>query len=226
MSRADGNGARECALPMRDNPDQRGRHAGEDHRHQRQETGRGNAADQHSARWTNPRRRSAETKSVLGKRADVIEWRIDYFEGIADTAVVLEVARAIRSAAGDTPIILTRRSIREGGEPIGLHDEGVVRLYEAVCAGHSVDFVDFEMSNDAEHVRRVVAAARKADTRVILSYDNFSFTPRVEFLVQRFLEAERLGGDVGKVAVMPRDRADVLTLLAATVRATRRRASR
>ena len=39
------------------------------------------------------------------------------------------------------------------------------------------------------------------------------------FAVQRFQEAERLGGDVGKVAVMPRDRADVLTLLAATAQA-------
>ena len=147
----------------------------------------------------------AETASVLGKRPDVIEWRIDYFQGIADTPMVLEVARAMRSAVGDTPIILTRRSIREGGEPIALDDEGVVRLYDAVCADASVDFVDFEMSNDAEHVRRVVAAARKAATRVILSYHNFSYTPAVDLLVQRFLEAERLGGDVGKVAVMPRD---------------------
>ena len=161
----------------------------------------------------------AETASVVEKEPDVIEWRIDYFEGIADTPAVLEVARAIRGAAGDAPIILTRRSVREGGEPIALDDEGVVRLYDAVCADHNVDFVDFEMSNDAEHVRRVVAAARKAATRVILSYHNFSYTPGLAVLVQRFLEAERLGGDVAKVAVMPRDRADVLTLLAATVEA-------
>ena len=73
----------------------------------------------------------AETTTVLAKRPDVIEWRVDYFDGIADTSSVLEVARGIRNAAGDTPIILTRRSIREGGEPIALDDEGVVRLYDA-----------------------------------------------------------------------------------------------
>jgi len=161
----------------------------------------------------------AETASVVEKEPDVIEWRIDYFEAIADTPAVLEVARAIRGAAGDAPIILTRRSVREGGEPIALDDEGVVRLYDAVCADHNVDFVDFEMSNDAEHVRRVVAAARKAATRVILSYHNFSYTPGLAVLVQRFLEAEQLGGDVAKVAVMPRDRSDVLTLLTATLEA-------
>src|SRR5262249_44731221 len=36
---------------------------------------------------------------------------------------------------------------------------------------------------------------------------------------QRFLTAQELGGDVAKVAVMPRDRMDVLTLLAATAEA-------
>jgi len=160
-----------------------------------------------------------ETTTVLAKRPDVIEWRVDHFDGIADTSLVRKVARDIRNAAGDTPIILTRRSIREGGAPIELDDEGVVRLYDAVCADHNVDFVDFEMSNEAEHVRRVIAAAHKESTRVILSYHNFSYTPGLEVLVQHFLEAERLGGDVGKVAVMPRDRTDVLTLLAATAQA-------
>ena len=37
--------------------------------------------------------------------------------------------------------------------------------------------------------------------------------------MQQFLEAERLGADVAMVSVMPRVRADVLTLLAATERA-------
>ena len=41
----------------------------------------------------------------------------------------------------------------------------------------------------------------------------------MDFLVDRFLEAERQGADVAMVSVMPRDRADVLTLLAATARA-------
>jgi 3-dehydroquinate dehydratase-1 len=56
-------------------------------------------------------------------------------------------------------------------------------------------------------------------TRVILSYHNFDYTPSEQTLVERFLEAERLVGDVAKVAVMPRDRMDVLTLLAATAQA-------
>ena len=161
----------------------------------------------------------AEAASVTAKKPDVVEWRVDFFERIGDTAAVLETGKALRAAVGDTPVIFTRRSIREGGEAIPLDDEGVVRLYDAVGASGLVDFLDFEMGNDAGHVKGVIDAARKQGARVILSYHNFGYTPGRDFLVQRFLEAERLGGDVAKVAVMPRDRMDVLTLLAATAEA-------
>ena len=161
----------------------------------------------------------AEAANVNAKKPDVVEWRVDYFEGIADTAAVLDVARALRAAIGDAPLIFTRRSMAEGGEPIAIGHDEVVQLYDAVGASGHVDFLDFEMGNDAGQVRRVCDSAHKQGARVILSYHNFGYTPGVEFLVQRFLEAERLGADVAKVTVMPRDRADVLTLLAATAQA-------
>jgi 3-dehydroquinate dehydratase-1 len=161
----------------------------------------------------------AEAATVVAKKPDVIEWRVDFFDAIGETAAVLDVARALRQAVGELPIIFTRRSIKEGGEPIGIGEEEVVRLYDAVGASRLVDFIDFEMGNDPDHLRRVRESTRAHGTRLILSYHNFGYTPGVEFLVQRFLEAERLGADVAKVAVMPRDRMDVLTLLAATAQA-------
>ena len=161
----------------------------------------------------------AEAATVVAKKPDVIEWRVDYFEGIGDTAAVLDTAKALRAAVGDTPVIFTRRSSKEGGQPIAIDDEGVVRLYDAVGAGSLVDFLDFEMGNDPGQVRRVVDGAHGHKTRVILSYHNFGSTPGLDFLVQRFVEAERLGADVAKVAVVPRERGDVLTLLAATSQA-------
>ncbi len=161
----------------------------------------------------------AEAANVAAKKPDVIEWRVDYFEGIADAKVVVEIGGAMRKVIGDLPLIFTRRSVKEGGEPIPIDDDGVVRLYDAVGASGHVDFIDFEMGNDPGHVKRVRESTRAHRTRIILSYHNFGYTPGQEFLVQRFLEAERLGADVAKVAVMPRDRADVLTLLAATAQA-------
>lgn len=161
----------------------------------------------------------AEAANVIARKPDVVEWRVDFFAAIADTKAVIDTGRALRNAVGETPIIFTRRSVIEGGTPIPLDDAGVVSLYDAVGAAGLVDFLDFEMGNDPAQVRSVVATAHAQRTRVILSYHNFGYTPGEDFLIGRFLEAERLGADVAKVAVMPRDRRDVLTLLAATAAA-------
>jgi len=164
-------------------------------------------------------RLAEESAAVLGKRPDVIEWRVDYFERIADTTAVLESGRALRAAAGETPIIFTCRAAHEGGQPIALDAEGIATLYDSVGAAGLVDFLDFELSNAPALVRRVRERSREQNTRLILSYHNFGYTPGHDFLVDRFLEADRLGADVAKVAAMPRDRSDVLTLLSATATA-------
>jgi len=161
----------------------------------------------------------AEATNVMAQKPDIIEWRVDYFEAIRDTAAVIATMRALRTLARALPIIFTCRSIEEGGERVPIDDEKVVDLCAAMSASRLVDFIDFEMGNDREHVRRVRESTQAHKIRLILSYHNFSYTPGLEYLVQRFLEAERLGADVAKVAVMPRDRMDVLTLLAATAQA-------
>jgi len=161
----------------------------------------------------------AEAASVLRQKPDIIEWRVDFFDAIGDTEAVISTARELRGVVGKRPIIFTRRSATEGGERIAIGNEEVVELYAAVAATRLVDFIDFEMGNDPGHLRRVRECARKHEIRLILSYHNVSYTPGLDYLVDRFLEAERLGADVAMVQVMPRDRADVLRLLAATAKA-------
>jgi len=163
-----------------------------------------------------PDRLVSEAAAVLAKRPDVIEWRVDFFEPVAETVAVLASGRALRAAAGDTPIIFTCRAAHEGGQPIALEAEGIAHLYDAVGAAGIVDFIDFELSNPAPLVRDVRASTRAHGTRLILSYHNFGHTPGRDLLVERFLAADQQGADVAKVAAMPRDRFDVLTLLAAT----------
>jgi 3-dehydroquinate dehydratase-1 len=161
----------------------------------------------------------AEATSVLRQRPDMIEWRVDFFDAIGDTAAVVETARALRDVVGKRPVIFTRRAHSEGGEPIAIGDEAVVELYAAVAATRLVEFIDFEMGNDPGHLARVREYTRQHEIRLILSYHNVSYTPGHDDLVDRFLEAERLGADVAMVQVMPRNRADVLRLLAATAEA-------
>jgi len=161
-----------------------------------------------------------ELSVVLPKAPDIIEWRVDFFAGIGDAALVIDTARAMKAAAGETPILFTRRSSNEGGESIALAEPDVVRLYEAVCAARCVDMIDYEMGNAVADFTRLRAASRASDILLVASYHNFQSTPDAAALVAKFAEAERLGGDVAKVAVMPSGPQDVLTLLGATFTAS------
>lgn len=163
----------------------------------------------------------AELDVVLPKKPDVLEWRIDFFEQIGDTATVIAAAIAIKRKAGLIPLLFTRRSIIEGGEKIVLNEGQVIALYVAVCQSKCIDLIDYEMANDPANIVQVRDAAKSNNVALVLSFHNFSFTPTLETLAGKFLLAEQLGADVAKVAVMPRDLDDVLMLLYATREATK-----
>jgi 3-dehydroquinate dehydratase-1 len=164
-----------------------------------------------------------EAAAIAEKEPDLLEWRVDFFEDIGDTDQVMEAAWRIRQAAPGIPLLFTRRSRREGGQPINLAEEAVLELYHAMCKSGLVALVDYEMGNDPEHVNRIRNLSRRCGVKLVLSYHNFQATPPVAELLQRFAQAEDLDADVAKVAVMPQKLDDVLTLLQATLQASRER---
>ncbi len=162
----------------------------------------------------------AETQAVAAKRPDLLEWRVDFFAAIADPAEVLAAAAGVRQAAAGLPILFTRRAPREGGQPLPIDEPKVLALYEAVAASGCVDLMDFEMGNAAADVERVRALTRKHALPLVLSFHDFHRTPVAADLMARFTQAQRLGADVAKVAVMPQTMADVHVLLGATLQAS------
>jgi 3-dehydroquinate dehydratase-1 len=162
-----------------------------------------------------------ELATTMRKAPDVIEWRVDHFAHIADTGRVIAQARRIRENLPRTPLIFTLRSEREGGARTSLDDANAAGLYEAVCAAHCADFVDWELSHGDASVARIREAAHANGVALIASFHDFRGTPERDALVDKFAQAAREGADVAKVAVMPNDAGDVLTLLDATWRASR-----
>jgi 3-dehydroquinate dehydratase-1 len=161
----------------------------------------------------------AEVAGILPKSPDLLEWRVDHFGAVADTAAVLDVLRELRTAAERVPIIFTCRSAKFGGHRVPVSVAHVVELCEAVAEARLVEFIDFELDHGAELIQRMRQHVHAKEIRLILSYHNVSYTPGHDFMVQQFLEAERLGADIAMVHVKPRDTADVLRLLAATAEA-------
>lgn len=165
---------------------------------------------------------SAELTVVLPKKPDMLEWRVDFFEQISDVALVIAASTAIKKKANGIPLLFTRRSTMEGGEEIALNEDQVIALYTSVCESKTIDLIDYEMVNGADNIAQVRAAAKANGIKLVLSFHNFSYTPGLETLAAKFLTADQLGADVAKVAVMPRDLGDVLTLLTATREASKK----
>jgi 3-dehydroquinate dehydratase-1 len=163
----------------------------------------------------------AEVAESMQKSPDIVEWRVDHFAHVDNAARVVELARRIKAGANGAPVIFTARSAREGGARTPLGDSDVVMLHEAVCGARCIDFVDYELDNGAADFARVRSAARTHGIAVIGSHHDFDGTPAIDVLLERFAQAARAGADVAKVAVMPRDPRDVLTLLDATWQASR-----
>ena len=163
-----------------------------------------------------------ELEAIVAKRPDLLEWRVDFFAGISGTGRVVALAQEIRNSAAGIPIIFTRRSIREGGETIGISEDQVLAMYQAVARSGAVDFLDYELSCEPAHFERAVALARETGTKLIASFHNFQKTPAAEEIVAKFVAMEQAGADVAKVAVMPQGPEDVLTVLQATLEGQKR----
>lgn len=165
----------------------------------------------------------AEIAVVAAKQPDLLEWRVDFFAAIANTTEVVATAKALHQAARGIPILFTRRSQREGGEPIAISEPQVLALYRAICDTGCVALVDFEMDNEPGNVVRMRELARSRKIPLVLSFHDFQKTPPRDELLAKFAKAEELGADIAKLAVMPQAMEDVHALLGATLQASHER---
>lgn len=160
-----------------------------------------------------------ELEKVLAKQPDVVEWRADYYADIADAKQVVETARILKQAAGDVTMIFTIRSAREGGQSIPLSDSEMLALNAAICTDTNIEYIDCELSQIAADILQLRDVAHANGARIIASFHHFEFTPSFNFLYEKFVQAERFGLDVAKIAVMPKRLEDVLALLSVTLEA-------
>ncbi|OAI52808.1 3-dehydroquinate dehydratase [Betaproteobacteria bacterium SCGC AG-212-J23] len=163
----------------------------------------------------------AEAAAAVAAQCDIVEWRVDFFGEIGNTAAVVEAGTALRAVLGGMPVLFTRRSAAEGGEPVPISEAAVLELYDEICASGCVDLVDYEMSNGAASVKAVRDASRRHGVGLVCSYHNFDATPPLPALAAEFRRAQAMEADVAKVSVMARAQGDVLALLAATQQASR-----
>ena len=156
-----------------------------------------------------------QAKHICEIGADVVEWRVDWFEEVKNYESVENAAKQLRDILGETPILFTFRTAKEGGERTIELDE-YVELNEKIAKSGYVDIVDVEAFTGETYVEKMIKTAHEWGVKVIASNHDFRKTLPKEELITRMRKMQELGADIPKIAVMPQSTEDLLALLSAT----------
>ncbi|MDO5410950.1 MAG: type I 3-dehydroquinate dehydratase [Lachnospiraceae bacterium] len=156
-----------------------------------------------------------EAKTFADIPVDVVEWRVDWFEGVFDFDKVKDVLKELREVLGETPLLMTFRTSKEGGEK-AIEAQAYAELNIKAAQTGYVDLVDVEVFTGDEIVKEIIEGAHACGVKVVASNHDFFKTPDKDEIVSRLRKMQELDADIPKIAVMPQNKKDVLTLLAAT----------
>ena len=156
-----------------------------------------------------------EAKTFDSIPVDIVEWRVDWFEGVFDFAKVEDVLKDLRQVLGNIPLLMTFRTSKEGGEK-AIEPEAYAELNIKAAQTGYVDLVDVEIFTGDDIVKKIIDGAHAAGVKVIASNHDFFKTPAKADIIYRLRKMQDMNADIPKIAVMPQNKKDVLTLLAAT----------
>lgn len=158
----------------------------------------------------------AEAASFADLDLDLVEWRIDWFEGIEEHDAVVAIAEKLNETLGaDVPLLCTIRTANEGGEA-AFSAEDYCALNRALIASGAADLVDVELFLGDDVMSELVAYAHDKGVAVVASNHDFTATPARDEIITRLKHMQDLGADILKIAVMPNSTRDVIELLGAT----------
>ena len=152
--------------------------------------------------------------TILDRRIDVIEWRMDYYQGtdLSDWIAAMEMLRA---KCRDYCIIATWRTKKEGGQR-DISEKDYEMIVTAIIETGLPNLIDIEMFMGEEIVKRLVALAKEHNIGVLISNHDMEQTPSKEAMMTRLHAMQRMGADVVKLAVMPNKPMDVWDLMSVT----------
>ena len=139
-------------------------------------------------------------------------------KGMGDIGIALkEAAALIRAAFPDKPIIFTIRTNRDM-EDFEISDEDYANAIYYAAKEELCDIIDIEYSRGAALVIWLVNLVHEYGIKTIVSKHLAKHTPAEADIISTLQDMQYAGADIVKLAVMPQNRADVMSLLNATYR--------
>ncbi|PTV44739.1 type I 3-dehydroquinate dehydratase [Acinetobacter oleivorans] len=149
--------------------------------------------------------------------ADLAEFRIDLLSFASDTKQVIALGHELKKILGNKPLIATIRTKNEGSQ-LEISDADYGKTYQAYLKNPFMDWLDVEMFRDQKVVSEIVQKAHQKKVLIVMSNHDFQKTPSQDEIEKRLLKQDQMGADILKIAVMPKSKQDVFTLMNATLK--------
>ena len=153
----------------------------------------------------------SEVERLVNNHVEMIEWRVDAFEGVKSVNAVRDVLQALAPLVKNTILVFTFRSKEQGGT-CSLDSEKVYDLHQVAAESKVVDFIDIEYFY-AEDADDEIRNLQKMGAKVITSHHDFHETPSSDVLFMLLEQMRHSKADIVKLAMMPQSPEDVLRLL-------------
>jgi 3-dehydroquinate dehydratase-1 len=166
---------------------------------------------------------TSEIQLAWESGADMVEWRADFYEDVKTFERTIDLSNEIRHQFEDFPIIFTYRT--EDGQHL-IEENMYIELNKAIAKETDLDIIDVELFAGEDVVSELCEYTKEHGKKVIVSNHDFKHTPSKDKIINRLLKMQELGADIPKIAVMPENSDDVLTVLTATNKFAQTKAKR
>lgn len=154
-------------------------------------------------------------RQMTESKVPMIEWRMDWYEKVDDVCTVKALLEKIAPYVENTVLLCTFRSKAQGGEAT-LDASAYMELNRVAAASGVPDMIDLEFYEVTQQ-KDTIEELQKSGVYVVCSNHNFTYTPQLDVMEGQLTEMVTAGADFAKLAVMPRNKKDVLCLLEAVL---------
>lgn len=120
-----------------------------------------------------------EIKALSSYPADLVEWRTDYMNDIFNEGRLTGLLPRLRKHLGNTPLIFTFRTTKEGGQRQASPQQYKTLAIEAIASG-CIDLIDIELFSDPDSITELTALAKEKGVKTIFSSHDFTPPPPAE----------------------------------------------
>lgn len=155
-----------------------------------------------------------QAQAIILSDADLAEWRLDYLDSKISDQALFKTAQQLRKnlKAAHKGLLTTIRTQSQGGQ-FPDDPEAYLKKYQFLLKQELTDAIDVEATMDPVIVKQILKASGLLNVPIIISYHDFQATPSLTELQQRAEEMAAMAGDLVKMALMPHDSTDILTIL-------------